>query len=409
MHLSPADHPSVSVIIACRDVRKYIDGAIQSAQRQSMSDLEILIVDDCSVDGSLDIIEEYAAKDSRIRVLRGQGRGPAAARNLALALARGKWLAILDGDDLWHPYRLELMLKAGEASKAEILIDNCLCFEDGDTTKRPNLMVKKGQIGSAKTIDTASFIKNNIFKDNKTTLSYMKPILNREFIKLTNIKYREDLLVGEDHDILMRAMIGGAKMYWIPAPFYYYRRRATSISAKVSREHLDAMIKADEDAIYRLPQDDRLYKLTRERIKSINRHIIFGQTISNIDSKRFGPAIYQLTSNPSIWRLILRAIRIRIRHRITTRTKSLSVTETHYFAKKADENLINSIILADTITESFLDLSNMDNVSRYFDSLRALFGGKALLKSISQCRQLGIASVIKLPARWQSICVPFFY
>src|SRR3546814_2599529 len=81
--------------------------AMASAQRQTLADIEILVVDDASTDGTLAVAQRLAAGDLRVSVISGgRNRGPAGARNLGLAVAAGEWIALLDADDAFEPERL---------------------------------------------------------------------------------------------------------------------------------------------------------------------------------------------------------------------------------------------------------------------------------------------------------------
>jgi teichuronic acid biosynthesis glycosyltransferase TuaG len=99
--------PLVSVITPVFNAVEFLPEALRSVQSQTLSDWEHILVDDGSTDGSVELIQETAAADSRLCLLRTRGRsGPARARNQALECARGKYAAFLDADDLWLPQKL---------------------------------------------------------------------------------------------------------------------------------------------------------------------------------------------------------------------------------------------------------------------------------------------------------------
>jgi len=99
----PADHrPRFSVIMPVYNHADYVGEAVASVRRQTVEDWELLIVDDGSTDGSGRIVDRLAAEDGRITVMHQANAGPAAARNAALARARGDWLAFIDSDDVWY-------------------------------------------------------------------------------------------------------------------------------------------------------------------------------------------------------------------------------------------------------------------------------------------------------------------
>ena len=97
--------PRVSVIMAVFNAERYLRSALDSILGQTFGDLELLVVDDGSTDATPQILG--AARDSRMRVLRQENAGPAAARNRAAAAARGEYLAVMDADDVSLPRRLE--------------------------------------------------------------------------------------------------------------------------------------------------------------------------------------------------------------------------------------------------------------------------------------------------------------
>ena len=93
--------PTVSVIMPAYNAETYLPTAVESVLRQSLSDLELLIIDDGSSDGTLAIARGYAARDARVRVLAQANSGPGPARNAAFRCATGRFFAFLDSDDEW--------------------------------------------------------------------------------------------------------------------------------------------------------------------------------------------------------------------------------------------------------------------------------------------------------------------
>jgi glycosyltransferase involved in cell wall biosynthesis len=102
--------PAVSIIMAVRDDAQRLPRTLRSIANQSFEDWELIVIDDGSVDGSLAAAEKIAAGDLRIRVVQGERVGIAHSRNRGMAEATGRWLAVADSDDLWHPRKLELQL-----------------------------------------------------------------------------------------------------------------------------------------------------------------------------------------------------------------------------------------------------------------------------------------------------------
>lgn len=111
----------VSVIIPVYNVEQYLRRCIDSVLAQTYTDLEIILVDDGSPDGSGAICDEYAAKDSRIKVIHQANAGVSAARNAGMDLASGEYLAFIDSDDFIEPEMYEQMLAAAEKTGADVV------------------------------------------------------------------------------------------------------------------------------------------------------------------------------------------------------------------------------------------------------------------------------------------------
>ena len=98
----------VSIITPLYNCSTFLESTIRSIIAQSYIDWELVLVDDCSQDNSLDIANDYVAQDSRIKLIKlTKNSGAAVARNIAIEEASGRFIAFLDSDDLWHPQKLE--------------------------------------------------------------------------------------------------------------------------------------------------------------------------------------------------------------------------------------------------------------------------------------------------------------
>ena len=117
-----AHEVTVSIIMPVYGVEKFVGKAIESIQSQTFTDYEFLIVDDGTKDRSGDICDEYAARDSRIRVFHTENGGAAAARNVAIPKARGKYFYFLDSDDWAEPTMLEDMVRLAEQHRAQLVV-----------------------------------------------------------------------------------------------------------------------------------------------------------------------------------------------------------------------------------------------------------------------------------------------
>lgn len=146
--MSILEQPKVSVIVPVYCAEKEISRCVSSLLEQTEPRLEILLIEDGSTDGSPQKCDEWAEKDSRVRVVHKKNMGVSAARNDGLCLARGEFLSFVDADDYVEANMLELMLEEAEASNAEIVI----CGYSIDTEKESrnaNLCCKPGRYSGA--------------------------------------------------------------------------------------------------------------------------------------------------------------------------------------------------------------------------------------------------------------------
>lgn len=111
----------ISIIVPVYNVRPYLRSCLDSIIAQTYADWELILVDDGSTDGSASICDEYAVRDQRVQVIHQQNGGPARARNVGLALAKGEYVAFSDSDDLLHMQYLEALLLVMERYHADIV------------------------------------------------------------------------------------------------------------------------------------------------------------------------------------------------------------------------------------------------------------------------------------------------
>lgn len=114
--------PKVSVIIPVYNSQAYLRQCLDSICCQTLSQIEIICVDDGSTDGSLELLNQYAAMDSRIQVLTQKNSGAGAARNHGLHAARGEYLSFLDSDDFFEPDMLELACEKADTCQADFVV-----------------------------------------------------------------------------------------------------------------------------------------------------------------------------------------------------------------------------------------------------------------------------------------------
>ena len=286
--------PTVSVIMANYRGGATLARALESVLAQTMGNLEIIVSDDASPDDSVSVVTSIMARDERVRLLASpQNGGPARTRNLALARARGQWIAIVDSDDIVHPERLERLLAAAEHFKADIVADDLLHFhEDGSP---PTLLLADHDTPfpvSAEAWVTAGM-------DGKLpALGYLKPLIRAEALGL--LRYDETLRIGEDYDLLLRTLLAGASMWIVPEPWYLYRRHSGSISHRLSANDVDAMLANQAQLLAGIKPEAGLAQAFAQRRDALQGALDFGRLVEAIKARSPGTVLKIIARRPAL-------------------------------------------------------------------------------------------------------------
>lgn len=129
--------PNITIVMPAYNAASYIAATVETVLQQTYTDYELLVIDDCSKDNTAEIVNSYAARDARIRLItlpvnKGAPAGP---RNIGIQQARGKWIAFLDSDDIWHPAKLQRQMELLERTGARFCSTKMLDFVDIATLK----------------------------------------------------------------------------------------------------------------------------------------------------------------------------------------------------------------------------------------------------------------------------------
>lgn len=124
--------PKITIVVPAYNAGGYIKNTIDSVLKQTFSDFELLIVNDCSKDNTVEIVMDYMARDVRIRLINlpvNMG-APAGPRNVGIKQSLGKWIAFLDSDDIWHPQKLQRQIELLERTGARFCSTKMVDFTD---------------------------------------------------------------------------------------------------------------------------------------------------------------------------------------------------------------------------------------------------------------------------------------
>ncbi len=225
--------PEVSVIMPVYNCAGTVARAIASAQRQTLRDLEIVVVDDCSTDGTWGVVQAMAAADPRIRPVRlAQNVGAGGARNAALDHATGAWIAVLDADDWYEEARLESLLGAARAAGADVVLDNLQIFDHSrggvvDVTRHHGRGDVPVPLTAARFFDHDSPLRIH-------AMGYAKPMVRRDFLLTHGVRYDPSHRTGQDFVFLAEILLSGARGLIVPQAMYIYIHRISPTTRKIS-------------------------------------------------------------------------------------------------------------------------------------------------------------------------------
>ncbi len=240
----PHADPLVSVVIPARDAVDYLPDALRSAQAQTLREIEILVVDDGSRDGTWAVLRDAAASDRRIKPLRRLvPGGVSAARNAAIAHARGRWIALLDADDLWLPQRLARLVPRAERLGADLLADDLqrVDFQTGASLGRHLGPVAIAEMEQPLTLEgLVAHDMPDASPGTPRAIGYLKPLLRRDFVLRRAVAFDEALTIGEDLAFFVDCVAHGGRFYLVDEAFYLYRERSRSLSRRPGLARMQA-------------------------------------------------------------------------------------------------------------------------------------------------------------------------
>lgn len=256
---------TLTVIISVYNTSKYLRECLDSICNQTFRSLEIICINDGSTDNSLEILEEYAAKDSRFIVLNQNNQGQGAARNKALDIARGQFITGLDSDDYIHPQCYEIALQHMKDDVDMVTfaaqpfgIDNAMV-----KAAEPSFIARRtGKLTINS--DSIQHFNNNIW--NK--------IFRRDIIKKYQIRFPEGVWY-EDRTFTQQYLSVISTVYSLPDKLYFYRQRADSTMGKTISKNIKALdILECTSEIYEFYQRNGVWEKLLPQVERLAQHVL---------------------------------------------------------------------------------------------------------------------------------------
>ncbi len=302
--------PDVSFVIAAYNAEDTLGRAIDSALAQGAVSMEVIVVDDCSSDGTRDLVGSHP--DPRVRlVAMPRNGGPGAARNAGLDAARGRWVAVLDSDDALRPDRMARLIARAEKAEAQIAVDN-LDVIRGEN-EPAGTMFPEAVLTRMPLMTLAKFISSNMIFQSEHNFGYMKPVFERAFLEKHHLRFDEALRIGEDYIFLASALARGGVCAVEPMAGYLYYIRDGSISRVLKLQHVEAMITADAKFFAEHPFGAAALAAQRRRTRNLKDVLSFLMLIDSLKNGALPAALKIACSNPRAVRHLRMPIAVRLR------------------------------------------------------------------------------------------------
>ena len=239
--------PLISVLMPAFNVEKYITMAIDSVLSQTLSDFELIIINDGSTDGTGEIIEKYKETDARIRVFHMENGGLANARNIAMSYARGAYITFIDSDDAVKENYLECLYDNAVKYNADVVFSSFYRYVEEEKTYY-YVILEQGY-------EVKEFTGREIYQNYYRPVNGYNIALAVASGKLFKKEIADKLYfpkgkIHEDSFTTYKAYLLSDKIVYVNKHLYMYRQRSNSIMAsKWSRERLRNSIEQHEERI----------------------------------------------------------------------------------------------------------------------------------------------------------------
>lgn len=206
--------PTVTIIVPVYNTANYLPDCLSSCMSQDLESIEILCIDDGSLDNSAVVVKEFAQRDERIRLFGQSHLGAAAARNLGLQKARGKYVSFMDSDD-YYPTNQALRLLVEALRDSSVLVSGgSMCMDRDGVLDFDSLHGRE--------LDSFSRAEVVEYRDYQYDYDYTRYIYSREMLVKANIHF-PPYLIFEDPPFFIRIMLEAGRFCTIPDSVYCYR------------------------------------------------------------------------------------------------------------------------------------------------------------------------------------------
>ena len=335
--------PEVSIIIPAYNVEAYISKAIYSALEQTEIELEVIVVDDASEDQTVAVAK--AIKDTRVQVIISQqNNGAGAARNRAIRVAKGDWLALLDADDWFAPERLEKLLQIQHIRPdVDMIADDVYYIKEHAASPWSTLLSESKEcISDIIKIDPMYFLDKDIPIAGGFYLGLTKPLVKRKFLLENRIEFDESIRLSQDFWFYLNCLVHGAHFLFVPQPYYFYRSHSGSLVTTNKSKRLDQFSQAAQEFLQKEIMNDHsdLAELLTKRLSLIEKKIKpYYCVVDQLKNNKWRLAVVSMIKNPYFFVHFLSQVPYILIRRFRYNNRNTNPLRTIYGKSKADSKL----------------------------------------------------------------------
>ena len=270
--------PKISVIVPVYRVEKYLGRCVNSLLGQTLSDIEIILVDDGSPDGCPALCDEFAKKDGRIKVLHKENEGLGLARNSGMSLAVGEYIAFVDSDDYVKSEMYRTLYEAAQRENADIAMCGLCCIGGIMSAKENDVQnincfdgytVFDGKEGIDRLMLDISGALPKEDQDSRYGFSSVKNIYRKEVLEKNKIRFlSEKEVMSEDVFFLLDFLDKCECAVGVPGAFYCYCRNGQSLSKSYRSDRFEKcrLIIDGINGVLSKRMDESVYKIYSDRL-----------------------------------------------------------------------------------------------------------------------------------------------
>lgn len=249
----------ITVVVPVWNADRYLREALESLRSQTYALFEAILVDDGSTDGSAEICKEYCRADARFHLISRGNAGVSAARNAALDMARGEWIAFLDADDMMMPDALEVLMQSARNSGAGIVAGEYTQKNDSQNVRMSKCHIDK----MTETVDSEEAIMIGLYQkkilNSPCGVLFHRSVFNGgEPLRFRKCRY-------EDLDLFYQAFERVDKVCILDRAVYYYRDNPGSFINTWSDSRLDVLDVTDRIADHFKNKNADLFRAAQDR------------------------------------------------------------------------------------------------------------------------------------------------